>query len=303
LFNSGSTGFAADSGAVRAAAAAVAAAGLGRMVGRTTGLGALGIGTGSTLAVPGALGKDIVQEPVGIGMTEVVGRVRRATAVPVVGTAAAAAVVVVVGCPYSTSGVVGVGSTGKGVVVVTVDYWGCSSWMVDLAPVDRTGQPWLAHKLQARKGNSHCHRTRSKVVFGSSDSRSVCCCTDNYCSRDALGSNHSRVGLDTKGTVVGKVVDTVVDKVGGTVVGMGVDRGVVDTVDRAEGSRCCLLDNKVCDSSQLEKGTCVPGSISRYPHYLLSLLLLPLPLLLLLLLLPLLLPLFARNYHTIGPQE
>jgi len=293
LFNSGSTGFAADSGAVRAVAVAAA---LGRMVAvGTTVLGGLGtrIGVGSTPAAPEDLGKGTAQEAVDIGIAEGVGR-RRVLAVVEVGTVVAAAGTVVaaagtaavVGRHCSRSAVVGVESTAKGVVVVPVDCWRCSRWRVDLALADyRTGHPWPAHKFQAR--NSHYRQHRSKVVFGTG-SHSVCCCTDNCCSRDVLGSNHRTVDLDT-GTAVGTVVGKAVGMVVGTVVDMGVDmvvdKGGVDTGDRmAEGSRCCLLGNKACDSSQLGKGTCVPGTNSR-PYQSETLLLLSHPLLLPLLLL------------------
>jgi len=211
---------------------------LGRMIDRAA-LEALGIGIGSSPDGPEALGKDTARETVGIGMTEVVGR-RVTAAVVVLGTVgAAAAVVHVVGRHCSTCEVVGVASTVKG-VGVTVDDWGCSRWMVDLAPVDRTGHSWLAHRLQAEKGSSHCRRHRSTVVVGT-DSHSVCC-TDSCCSRDAWGSSHSRrVGYST---VAGSMAvgSTVADMVVGTV----VDMGVSDTVCRA-ACRCCLVSNKVLD--------------------------------------------------------
>jgi len=263
-FNSGSTGFAADFGATRTAAAA-----LGRMVGRAA-LGALGIGIGSSPVGPETLGKDTARETVGTGMTEVVGR--RTTAVMIVGlstvvgaaVAGIAAAVLVVGRHCGSCEVVGVVASTVKSIVVTADYdWGCSRCLVDLVNFDRTGHSyWLAHRFRF---HSHCRRSRSrrKVVFGTG-SHTVCC-TDNCCSRDALGSSHSRrIGHSTVAgsTVVGSTVagSTVV---GSTAVGTVVDMGVADTVDRAEG-RCCLKGNKVCDMCQLEKGTCVPGSKSRY---------------------------------------
>lgn len=246
MFNSGSAGFAADSGAVRAA-----------------GMTDLGTGIESTPAAgPEALGKDTVRGAVDIaGMTEA-GVGCRATAG--VGTAVAVVVgtvAVAVGRHCSTCAVVGAGSTVKS-IVVTVDYWECSRRMADLVPVDRTGHPWLAHKCQARKGSNHSRsrrsrRSRSKVVVGK-NSHSVCC-TDNYCSRDVLGSNHSRtVGLDTGtvvdmvvvdmaadmavGRAVGRAAGRAVGRAAGTAVGtavgmgVGVEMEVVDTVDKSEGS-------------------------------------------------------------------